>query len=92
VQHIGLVCNSAAAVEAGAKIYKDGIEVGVITSSSFSQYLMLSLALAHVKPNYSEIGTRLEVIGTHASCSARVAQTPFYDPLRLRSHPEKWQA
>jgi aminomethyltransferase len=91
VQHVGLVCHSAVAVEAGAKIYKDGIEIGVITSSSYSQYLMLSLALAHVKPNYTEIGTKLEVIGSTASCSARVAQTPFYDPMRLRSHPEKFQ-
>jgi aminomethyltransferase len=92
VQHVGVICNSPVAVEAGSKIYKDGIEVGVITSSSYSQYLMLSLALAHVKPNYSQIGTQLEVIGAASSCSARVAQTPFYDPLRQRSHPEKWQA
>jgi len=91
VQHLGLVCHSVVAVEAGAKIYKDDIEVGVVTSSSYSQYLMLSLALAHVRPNDSEIGTKLEVIGSTTSCSARVAQTPFYDPMRLRSHPEKYQ-
>lgn len=89
VRQIGLVCDSATAVESGAKVMKDGVEIGVITSASYSHYLMLSLALAHIKPEYSEIGTSVEVVGSSASRKARVAQTPFYDPMRSRSHPEK---
>lgn len=91
VKHIGLVCNSDVAVETGAKIMKDGVEVGVITSSSYSRYLMRSLALAHIKPEYTNIGTGVEVVGSLSTCKARVAQTPFYDPMRLRSHPEKFK-
>lgn len=89
VRQIGLICDSFSAVESGAKIMKDGVEVGVITSSSYSLYLMLSLALAHIKPEFSEIGTAVEVLSSFGTCKARVAQTPFYDPMRLRSHPEK---
>jgi len=89
VKHIGLVCQSATAVEAGAKVMKNDIEVGIVTSSSYSQFLMLSIAMAHIKPEYSEIGVVVEVVGKAMSCRARVAQTPFYDPMRLRTNPER---
>lgn len=89
VKQGGIVCQSATPVEAGAKVMKDGIEVGVVTSASYSQYLMQSIAMVHIKPEYSEIGTGVEVVGTKSSCNARVAQTPFYDPMRLRTYPER---
>ncbi len=93
VRHTGLVCGSAAAVAPGAKLVKDGKEVGVVTSACFSRYLMLSLAMVHVKPEFSQIGTQLEVVGADGkACKARVARTPFYDPLRLRTHPENTAA
>lgn len=88
VKQVGLVCHSPVAVEPGAKIMVAGKEVGVITSGSFSRFLMLSIALAHVKPEFSQIGTLVEVVGSNGRCSARVAQTPFYDPMRLRVFPE----
>ncbi|CAG0955968.1 aminomethyltransferase [Methylophilaceae bacterium] len=84
----GLVCRSASAVEAGARILKDGKDVGVVTSASFSRYLMLSLAMVHLKPEYTAIGTAVEVVGSKTSCKAHVSQTPFYDPMRLRTHPQ----
>lgn len=87
VKQVGLVCDSATAVEAGAKLVKDGKEIGVVTSASFSRYLMQSLAMAHVKPEFSQIGTQLEVVGSKTS-KARVVRTPFYDPMRLRTHPD----
>ena len=85
----GLICQSATAVEAGAKIMKDGIEVGVVTSGSYSQYLMQSIAMMHIKPEYSDIGIGLEIVGKTSRCKARVVQTPFYDPMRLRTYPER---
>lgn len=84
----GLVCNSSSAVEAGAKIIKDGKQIGVVTSACFSRYLMLSIAMVHIKPEFSQIGTSVTVVGT-SECKAVVTRTPFYDPMRLRSHPEK---
>ncbi len=83
----GLVCNSSSAVEAGAKIIKDGKEIGVVTSACFSRYLMQSIAMVHIKPEFSDIGTAVTVVGT-SECKATVARTPFYDPMRLRTHPE----
>ncbi len=49
---------------------------------------MLSIAMIHIKPEFSHVGTSLTVVGS-TECKAVVARTPFYDPMRLRSHPEK---
>jgi aminomethyltransferase len=88
VKQVGLVCDSSSAVEAGAKLVKDGKEIGVVTSATFSRYLMLSIAMVHVKPEFSQIGTVVEVVGGKNYCKARVVRTPFYDPMRLRTHPD----
>lgn len=87
VKQCGLICQSTHAVEAGAKILKDGKEIGVVTSASYSRYLMLSLAMVHLQPEYTAIGTMVEVVGNQSKCSAYVAPTPFYDPMRMRTHP-----
>ena len=74
---------------AGDKIYQDGKEVGVITSAIFSEYLMLSLALVHLTKETAVAGTVLEIKSEGKSYAGRVTPTPFYDPMRLRTHPEK---
>jgi aminomethyltransferase len=84
VKQTGLICKSDQAVEADAKLYKDGREVGVVTTPAYSRYLMQSLALVHVKPDFAARGTEMEVRGPKVSCKAYVWQPPFYDPLRLR--------
>jgi len=83
----GLICNSSIAVEAGAKILKDGKQVGVVTSACFSRYLMQSIAMVHIKPEFSQVGTAVTVVGS-SEVKAVVARSPFYDPMRLRTHPE----
>lgn len=89
VKQAGLICRSTSAVESGAKILKDGQEIGVVTSASYSRYLMQSLAMVHLKPEFTALGTIMDVVGSHATCKAYVAQTPFYDPMRLRTHPQE---
>jgi aminomethyltransferase len=84
VKQTGLICKSDQAVEAGAKLFKDGREIGVVTTPAYSRFLMQSLALVHVKPEFSARGTEVEVRGPKVSCKAYVWQPPFYDPLRLR--------
>ncbi|MDR2874441.1 MAG: aminomethyltransferase family protein [Methylobacillus sp.] len=89
VKHTGLICDSDKAPPAGAKVLRGGKEIGVVTSGSFSRYLMLSIAMVHVKPEHSQIGTEVEVVfGKNKTVKGRIARTPFYDPLRLRTHPE----
>ncbi|MCX4187074.1 aminomethyltransferase family protein [Methylophaga sp. OBS4] len=86
-KQVGLECQSSEAVEAGARIIKDGREIGVVTSACYSRYLMKSLAMVHVKPEFSQLGTQV-VISGETPVEAHVVKTPFYDPMRLRTHPE----
>ncbi|MFG1433234.1 aminomethyltransferase family protein [Xanthobacter sp. V2C-8] len=87
VAQAGLEIDHHAAVEPGARLFRDGEEVGIVNSTAYSRYLMRSLALVHVRPELSAFGTELEVRGADGTFAARVVKTPFYDPLRLRTHP-----
>lgn len=86
-KQIGLECRAKQAVEVGAKLFIDGKEVGVVTSASYSQYLMKSLAMAHIKPEYSQLGTTVTVANGD-EVKATIVKMPFYDPMRVRTHPE----
>jgi len=44
--------------------------------------------MVHLVPAATHLGTRGSVRTEGAERSASVVRTPFYDPLRLRSHPE----
>ncbi len=84
----GLICQSNEAMEIGAKITKNGKEIGEVTSAIFSRYLMQSIAMVHIKPEFSALGTEV-IVNTSKPVQAHVVKTPFYDPMRLRTHPEK---
>ncbi len=85
VKQAGMICMTDIAVAVGSKIYIDAIEVGVVTSSSYSRYLMQSLAMIHIKPEFTAIGT--QVLVGDEGITAYISKTPFYDPMRLRTHP-----
>ncbi|NMG42883.1 aminomethyl transferase family protein [Aromatoleum toluvorans] len=81
----GVAVRHDAAVEAGAPILVDGNEAGVVTSATFSRYLMQSLALVHLKPEYKALGTKVEIRDGNGNHAGVVVRTPFYDPQRLRA-------
>lgn len=70
-----------------AKVYADGREVGVVTSTTYSRHLMKSLAMAQIHPSFTKLGTRVTVHDNGKEFAATVVQMPFYDPMRLRTHP-----
>jgi aminomethyltransferase len=82
----GLEVDHTAAVAPGAKITSNGKQVGVVTSTTFSQHLMKSLAMAQIEAPYNKLGTEL-VVHDNGDFPATVVRMPFYDPLRLRTHP-----
>ena len=84
---VGLEILHHEAVTPGAKIFKDGIEVGTVNSTTYSRHLMKSLGLAHLPPELSALGTEVEVQTETGPLVANVVRTPFYDPMRLRTHP-----
>jgi aminomethyltransferase len=60
-----------------------------VTSASYSRLLMQSLAMVHLRPTHAQIGTRLTIAHGDKPLEALVVRTPFYDPLRQRTHPER---
>jgi aminomethyltransferase len=87
VANVGLEIDAHEAIEPGAKIVKDGKEVGTVNSTAYSRHLMKSIALGHVTPDLKGYGTELEVRSSAGTFPAYVVRTPFYDPHRLRTHP-----
>lgn len=82
----GLDVASDRAIEPGSKITVGGKDVGVITSTTFSQHLMKSIAMAQIAPSFTKLGTQV-VVHDNGEWPAVVVAMPFYDPLRLRTHP-----
>jgi aminomethyltransferase len=82
----GLEVEHPEAVAPLSKITLNGKEVGVVTSTTFSRHLMKSLAMAQIQPEYAQLGTQLAV-HDGGNLKATVVQMPFYDPMRLRTHP-----
>jgi aminomethyltransferase len=69
-----------------SRITAGGKDVGVVTSTTFSPHLMKSLAMALVQPAFTRVGTEL-VVHDGGDLRATIVQMPFYDPMRLRTHP-----
>ncbi len=84
----GLEVDADDAVAPGAKVLAGGKEVGVVTSTVYSQHLMKSLAMAQIAPSHTALGTAVEINDGGKVSKATVVRMPFYDPLRRRTHPE----
>ena len=73
----------------GVPIYKNGKQIGKVTSSTFSPILKKYLALCTIEAQHAKIGTEIEMEVTveyhRKKAPARVANTPFYDPPRKRA-------
>jgi aminomethyltransferase len=75
-----------AAVTPGAKVLVGGREIGVVTSTVFSQHLMKSLAMVQIDKAYTALGTAVQIKDGDATFEGNVVRMPFYDPLRLRTY------
>lgn len=85
----GMLVEHHAAVDGGTPIFAGAKQVGLVTSASYSRLLMQSLAMVHLHPTYVLPGTRLTIGSGEQAHAAMVVRTPFYDPLRQRTHPDK---
>jgi len=83
----GVEVEASKAIEPGSKISANGTQVGVVCSSTFSRHLMKSLVMAQLKPEFTKLGTELTLHDGQAYVGT-VVRMPFYDPMRLRTHPQ----
>ncbi|WP_135502433.1 glycine cleavage T C-terminal barrel domain-containing protein [Roseovarius aestuariivivens] len=61
-------------------IYRDGVEVGKVTSAVYSPRLERTIALAMVSVDAAHLGMPLEVVTPSGPTGATVTERPFYDP------------
>ena len=61
-------------------IRQSGREAGRVTSAVYSPRLRANIALAMMPVEYSDIGTRVEVVTPAATREAVIVPKPFYDP------------
>ena len=74
----GVVLESDAPLESGVKILSaDDKEIGSITSSTISQRLKRTIALAYVKYDYLEPGTKVKIISSEREYPGAVTELPF---------------
>lgn len=75
---VGLKVEGTTAPSQGDVLYKEGQEVGRVTSAVFSPMLSTVLALGYAKRAASEPGTVLTVLGGSGEAQAVVTEFPFY--------------
>jgi aminomethyltransferase len=82
---------SAIASRVAVPVFKDGMQVGKATSSTWSPTLKRMIALATVKREYTKPGTQLQfeitVEAKRHRVRATVVKTPFFNPKRKTATP-----
>ena len=74
----GVLMEQDVAVASGAKIFLDDQkEIGSITSATTSPHLKQTIALAYVKYDYLEPGTKVKIISAEQEYLAQIAELPF---------------
>jgi len=76
---VGLKLDTPRIARQGAVVAGEGVEVGVVTSGTFSPSCAASIALAYVDRGYAEIGNRLRVtLRADNEADAEIVPKPFY--------------
>ncbi len=75
---VGMALDDRNIARHGYPIVKDGEEVGVVTSGTFSPSLNRPIAIGYVAVPHHEIGNELMVKIRNREAAAKVVKTPFY--------------
>ncbi len=65
------------------KIFHEGMEVGHVTSGTFSPMLNVGIGMGYVATPYSAVGSALEINIRNKMEPAMVVETPFYKPKQI---------
>jgi aminomethyltransferase len=69
----------------GAPVFRDGVQVGLVTQAMYSSLNQHNVAIARVPVDCANNGTALEVrCGTHGPIKAVTHSLPFYDIKKER--------
>lgn len=82
---VGYVVESAPVVVApGTPIEVSQKKIGKATFAAYSPTLSKTIGLGYVPVKYSEIGSELTIVHESGRLSAKVTETPFFDPAGAR--------
>ncbi len=79
---IGFKIDGRRSARHNMKILKDGIEIGIVTSGSYSPTLECSIGLGYIDPKYSAIDTIIEIDTGRKPLQATISQMPFYSNVK----------
>ncbi len=77
-QRIGLELDCKRIAREGALLFSDDEHIGQVTSGTFSPTFEKSIAMGYVKPQFAQIGTKLEADIRGKRHTATVVKLPFY--------------
>jgi aminomethyltransferase len=77
-RRVGLELEGKRPAREGAKVMRDGIEIGTVTSGTLTPTLNKAIAMAYVDPSSAEVNTPCEVDIRGKSAPARVVKMPFF--------------
>jgi aminomethyltransferase len=60
------------------KIFKDGLEIGYVTSGGFSPTLNKTIGLGLVKTQFKDIGTEIQIEIRNKLLKGEIASIPFF--------------
>jgi len=66
----------------GYRIFKNGEQVGQVTSGTFSPIFNIGIGMGYVKTEFADVGTELLVEIRNNMEPAKVVRTPFYEPIK----------
>ncbi len=80
----GLKLKGKTPADNGARVLRDGIEVGVVTQGMYSSLNKHNVAIARLPVDCANTGTRLSVRNSSGDIAATTHPMPFYDPEKKR--------
>jgi len=75
-----LVLDGEQAMMGGEPVFHEGASIGYVTSAEYGHAIGKSIAYAWLKPEFSEVGTRVEIQYFGERYGAKVAEEPLFDP------------
>jgi aminomethyltransferase len=76
-QRVGLISSGRAPVRSGATLTHDGVEIGRVTSGSYSPTLGVPIAMGYVDQSHCALGSRVEVEIRGRTHALEVTALPF---------------
>lgn len=77
----GLLIEGDRIPAAGSRVFKDGKDIGQVTSASRSQAIGRVIALAYIKYGYFDSGNQLQIQDVGGAMTSHVTELPFYQNL-----------